>query len=101
LSASALAAPLTSTADVDTAVRAAAVVPILTAEQGKPLAESAREVHVAAAYFRYYAEMELEREVHSERVRTLWGADPSLSSRGHRDAGGTLSGVRPRRRWWS
>jgi acyl-CoA reductase-like NAD-dependent aldehyde dehydrogenase len=87
------AAPDALAADVDTAVRAAAqafpswrsdpkarrvalhaaadallaaideIVPILTAEQGKPLAQSAVEVQVAASYFRYYAEMELKREV--------------------------------------
>ncbi|WP_223190038.1 aldehyde dehydrogenase family protein [Nonomuraea terrae] len=86
-------APDASAADVDAAVRAAAraypswrsdaktrrevlnaaadallaaldeIVPILTAEQGKPLAESAREVQTAAMFFRYYADMELPREV--------------------------------------
>ncbi|MEU1618689.1 aldehyde dehydrogenase family protein [Streptomyces sp. NPDC005722] len=39
------------------------IAAILTAEQGKPLAESAREVATAAAYFRYYADMELQRQV--------------------------------------
>ncbi|WP_246017467.1 aldehyde dehydrogenase family protein [Micromonospora pisi] len=39
------------------------IAPVLTAEQGKPLAESAREVTTAAAYFRYYADMELGRQV--------------------------------------
>ncbi|MFI8185895.1 aldehyde dehydrogenase family protein [Actinacidiphila glaucinigra] len=39
------------------------IVPILTAEQGKTLAQSAREVGVAAAYLRYYADMELERQL--------------------------------------
>jgi acyl-CoA reductase-like NAD-dependent aldehyde dehydrogenase len=39
------------------------IVPILTAEQGKPLSESAREVALAAAYFHYYADMELGRQV--------------------------------------
>jgi acyl-CoA reductase-like NAD-dependent aldehyde dehydrogenase len=36
---------------------------ILTAEQGKILADSAREIGIAAGYFRYYADMELGREV--------------------------------------
>jgi acyl-CoA reductase-like NAD-dependent aldehyde dehydrogenase len=86
-------APDASVADVDAAVRAASdafptwrsdpaarraalhaaadalvaaagdITRILTAEQGKPLAESEREVTIAAAYFRYYADMELPRQV--------------------------------------
>ncbi|MEU6346530.1 aldehyde dehydrogenase family protein [Streptomyces sp. NPDC046977] len=87
------AAPNASATDVDTAVRAAyaafaswrkdsaarrtalhaaadalsaaadEIAPLLTAEQGKPLAESHREVATAVAYFHYYADMELKREV--------------------------------------
>jgi acyl-CoA reductase-like NAD-dependent aldehyde dehydrogenase len=47
------------------------IVPILTAEQGKPLAESAREVTTAVAYFRYYADMELERQVLRDDAEAL------------------------------
>jgi acyl-CoA reductase-like NAD-dependent aldehyde dehydrogenase len=40
-----------------------AVAPILTAEQGKPLSEARRELRVAAAWTRYYADVERERQV--------------------------------------
>jgi acyl-CoA reductase-like NAD-dependent aldehyde dehydrogenase len=53
---------LTAAADALLAARED-IVPLLTAEQGKPLAESAREVDVAVAYLRYYADMSLERAV--------------------------------------
>lgn len=39
------------------------LAPILTLEQGKPLAESVREVKGAVAWLRYYAGLELPREV--------------------------------------
>ena len=39
------------------------LAPILTAEQGKPLAEAAVEVQAAAAWLGYYAELDLPREV--------------------------------------
>jgi acyl-CoA reductase-like NAD-dependent aldehyde dehydrogenase len=37
--------------------------PILTAESGHPLGHAVREVHGAAAWFRYYADLELPREI--------------------------------------
>ncbi|RKN35566.1 aldehyde dehydrogenase family protein [Micromonospora musae] len=94
-------APDASAADVDAAVRAAhdafaawrsdpaarraalhaaadaldaardEIAPILTAEQGKPLTESAREVAIAAAYLRYYADMQLERQVIRDDAQAL------------------------------
>ncbi|GII56814.1 aldehyde dehydrogenase [Planotetraspora thailandica] len=42
---------------------AGAVAPVLTAEQGKPLSESQRELRTAALWLRYYADLEREREV--------------------------------------
>ncbi|MFL4902451.1 aldehyde dehydrogenase family protein [Streptomyces sp. MMS24-I2-30] len=36
---------------------------ILTAEQGKPLPDAVREVHAAAAWLRYYADLPVDREV--------------------------------------
>ena len=48
----------------DTLVAAAERIgPILTAESGHPLSHAVLEVHGAAAWFRYYAELELPREV--------------------------------------
>lgn len=42
---------------------AVAIAPILTAEQGKPLADARREIASAAAWLRYYAALELPREI--------------------------------------
>jgi acyl-CoA reductase-like NAD-dependent aldehyde dehydrogenase len=39
------------------------IAPLLTAEQGKPLTRSHYEVHGSAAWLRYYADLELPREV--------------------------------------
>ena len=39
------------------------LAPVLTAEQGKPLADAKSELQGAAAWFRYYAGLELPREV--------------------------------------
>jgi len=39
------------------------IVPTLTAEQGKPLGDAAGELHVAAAWLRYYATLEVPKEV--------------------------------------
>lgn len=39
------------------------IAPLLTAEHGKPLAESAIEVHGGAMWLRYYADMDMPREV--------------------------------------
>jgi acyl-CoA reductase-like NAD-dependent aldehyde dehydrogenase len=43
--------------------RAGDLVPILTAEQGKPLNNAMEEVGAAAAWLRYYADLEVPREV--------------------------------------
>ncbi|QJY48035.1 aldehyde dehydrogenase family protein [Pseudonocardia broussonetiae] len=53
---------LRSAADVLDA-RADDLAPVLTAEQGKPLREAAAEFRTAAAWLRYYAEIEVAREV--------------------------------------
>ena len=42
---------------------ASEVAPILTAEQGKPLREALGETQRTATWFRYFAELQLEREV--------------------------------------
>jgi acyl-CoA reductase-like NAD-dependent aldehyde dehydrogenase len=39
------------------------LAPLLTAEQGKPRSEAATEVRAAGAWLRYYAELEIPREV--------------------------------------
>lgn len=39
------------------------IAPLLTAEQGKPLMRSHYEIHGSAAWLRYYADLELPREV--------------------------------------
>ena len=39
------------------------LAPILTAEQGKPLSDATREVLGAGAWFKYYAELDVPREV--------------------------------------
>jgi acyl-CoA reductase-like NAD-dependent aldehyde dehydrogenase len=41
----------------------ATLAPVLTAEQGKPLAEATREFLGAAVWLRYYADLDLPREV--------------------------------------
>ncbi|GAA3438252.1 aldehyde dehydrogenase family protein [Kutzneria kofuensis] len=43
--------------------RAGELAPVLTAEQGKPINEAAEEVWAAAAWLRYYADLEVPREV--------------------------------------
>ncbi|EWM17847.1 aldehyde dehydrogenase family protein [Kutzneria sp. 744] len=43
--------------------RAGELVPVLTAEQGKPLNDALEEIGAAAAWLRYYAELEVPREV--------------------------------------
>src|SRR5262245_30714971 len=52
------------------------IAPILTAEQGKPLAEATTEVFGAGVWFKYFAELDLPTEViqdddnaHAEVVR--------------------------------
>lgn len=39
------------------------LAPVLTAEQGKPLTDAREEVEIAAAWLRYYADLDLPREV--------------------------------------
>ncbi|NUU24926.1 MAG: aldehyde dehydrogenase family protein [Streptomycetaceae bacterium] len=51
--------------------RADDISPILTAEQGKPLADAVREVHTAAAWLNYYADLDLPREVIQDDERGL------------------------------
>jgi acyl-CoA reductase-like NAD-dependent aldehyde dehydrogenase len=47
------------------------LAPILTAEQGKPLRDARREVAGAAAWCRYFADLELPREVIQDDARAL------------------------------
>jgi acyl-CoA reductase-like NAD-dependent aldehyde dehydrogenase len=43
--------------------RAVDLVPVLTAEQGKPLGDAMGEVYAAAMWLRYYADLEVPREI--------------------------------------
>lgn len=45
------------------AARAGEIAPILTAEQGKPIGEATFEVYGMALWFKYYADLQLPREV--------------------------------------
>jgi len=47
------------------------LAPILTAEQGKPLRDARREVAGAAAWCRYFADLDLPREVIQDDARAL------------------------------
>ncbi|MDI2130016.1 aldehyde dehydrogenase family protein [Yinghuangia seranimata] len=51
--------------------RAAEIGAVLTAEQGKPLADAIREVHTGAAWLTYYAGLEVPREVIQDDERGL------------------------------
>jgi acyl-CoA reductase-like NAD-dependent aldehyde dehydrogenase len=43
--------------------RISELAPILTFEQGKSLADSTMEFHIAATWLRYYADLEIPREI--------------------------------------
>jgi acyl-CoA reductase-like NAD-dependent aldehyde dehydrogenase len=43
--------------------RAGELIPVLTAEQGKPLKDATGEVYAAAMWLRYYADLEVPREI--------------------------------------
>lgn len=47
------------------------IAAVLTAEQGKPLADAGREVHTAAAWLTYYADLEIPREIIQDDARGL------------------------------
>jgi acyl-CoA reductase-like NAD-dependent aldehyde dehydrogenase len=62
------------------------LAPVLTAEQGKPLGDTRGEIFMSVLRLRYYADLEIPREV----VQDGHGESGAFVAEGHTGPGGSL-----------